>query len=177
VLPTVPLVASLGWASYSDFLGKFSRWNPDEKGSVKAVVLAFFTVLMLVYNVNANIRLWQQSIREGKYPYVDSQRKKNRIVGAHWIRDNTPPEAIIMDAEPWDLHFYSDRKTVHIPYDSVERILLVMQTYGVTHITYNGQESLKPLYDNQIEGFELINEKGLRVYRVHYDLLTDSHNP
>ena len=52
-----------------------------------------------------------------------------------------------------------------------------MQTYGVTHITYNGQESLKPLYDNQIEGFELINEKGLRVYRVHYDLLTDSHNP
>ena len=177
VLPTVPLVASLGWASYSDFLGKFSRWNPDEKGSVKAVVLAFFAVLMLVYNVNANIRLWQQSIREGKYPYVDSQRKKNRIVGAHWIRDNTPPEAIIMDAEPWDLHFYSDRKTVHIPYDSVERILLVMQTYGVTHITYNGQESLKPLYDNQIEGFELINEKGLRVYRVHYDLLTDSHNP
>ncbi|HCK15988.1 TPA: hypothetical protein DHW51_17830, partial [Candidatus Poribacteria bacterium] len=61
--------------------------------------------------------------------------------------------------------------------DSVERILLVMQTYGVTHITYNGQESLKPLYDNQIEGFELINEKGLRVYRVHYDLLTDSRNP
>ena len=72
-----------------------------------------------------------------------------------------------MDAEPWDLHFYSDRKTVHIPYDSVERILLVMQTYGVTHITYNGQESLKPLYDNQIEGFEFSQE----VHSLDHGLL------
>ena len=76
-----------------------------------------------------------------------------------------------MDAEPWDLHFYSDRKTVHMSYDSVERILLVMRT------TYNGQESLKPLYNGQVGGFELINEEGLRVYRVHYDLLTDLYNP
>jgi len=40
-----------------------------------------------------------------------------------------------MDTEPWDLHFYSDRQTVHMPYDSIERILLVMRTYSVTHVT------------------------------------------
>ena len=71
-----------------------------------------------------------------------------------------------MDAEPWDIHSYSDRKTVHMPYDSVERILLVMRTYGIAHVTYNGQ----------VGGFELINEEGLRVYRIHYDLLTDLYN-
>ena len=68
-------------------------------------------------------------------------------------------------------------QTVHMPYDSIERIWLVMRTYGVTHVTYNNQESLKPLFSNQVEGFELINEKGLRLYWVRYDLLTNLYNP
>lgn len=34
VLPTVPLVASLGWTSYSAILGKTNRWNPEKKSSV-----------------------------------------------------------------------------------------------------------------------------------------------
>ena len=113
--------------------------------------------------------LWRQSVREGDYPYVDSERKKNRIIAARWLRDNTPPDSIAMDSEPWDLHFYSDRKTVHMPYDSMERILLVMRTYGVTHITYHRQARLKPLYTGKLPGFELVNEKGLRIYQVHYD--------
>ena len=80
-----------------------------------------------------------------------------------------------MDAEPWDLHFYSDRQTVHQAYDTLERILWVMQTYGVTHITYNGQESLRPLYNGEIPGFELVNEKGMKIYQVQYDLLPEQY--
>ena len=106
-----------------------------------------------------------------KYPYVDSERKKNRIIASHWLRDNMPSDAIIMDAEPWDLHFYSDRQTVHTVYDTLERILWVMRTYGVTHITHNSQASLRPLYSGEMPGFELVNESGMKIYRVQYDLL------
>ena len=75
------LVVSFGWSSYSAFLTKINRWisnswNPGKTDLVETVVLILVAVLMLAYNVNANIRLWQQSVREGEYPYVDSQRKK-----------------------------------------------------------------------------------------------------
>ena len=39
-----------------------------EESSVRTVVLVLFAVLMLVYNVNANMQLWKQSVKEGKYP-------------------------------------------------------------------------------------------------------------
>ena len=80
-----------------------------------------------------------------------------------------------MDSEPWDLHFYSDRKTVHTPYDAMEKILWVMRTYGVTHITYNGQKSLQSLYSGEIPGFKLVNEKGLKIYQVQYDKLPEQY--
>ena len=92
----------------------------------------------------------------------------NRIMASHWLRDNTPPEDIAMDVEPWDLHFYSDRRTVHTPSDNMERILWVMRTYGVNYITYNDQDSLKPFFSGEIPGFKLVNEKGLRIYQVDY---------
>ena len=181
VLPTVPLVAALGWTSYSAFFTKFKdwigkvNWFARYANLVPVLLLVCGTLIVVFYNANANIRLWQQSVREGKYPYVDSERKKNRIIAGHWLRDNTSPDAIVMDAEPWDLHFYSDRKTVHIPYDTMERILLVMRAYGVTYITYNGQESLQPLYTGEIPGFELVNEKGLKIYQVWYNRLPEEY--
>jgi len=171
-LPTVALVAALGWTSYSAFFDKLKSWlgraNRFEKCAklLPIILLVCGTIITVFYNASANVSLWQESVREGKYPYVDSNRKKNRIIAGHWLRDNSPPDAIVMDSEPWDLHFYSDRKTVHMPYDTMERILLVMQTYGVTHITYNGQQSLQPLYKGEIPGFELVNEKGLKIYQV-----------
>jgi 4-amino-4-deoxy-L-arabinose transferase-like glycosyltransferase len=178
VLPTVALVAALGWTSYSAFWGKLKDWISDERFSrhatrIQASILIFGTLVVSAYNLNADVRLWRQSAREGKYPYVDSGRKKNRIIAAHWLRDNTPLNAIVMDPEPWDLHFYSDRKTVHLAYDTMERILWVMRTYGVTHITYNGQDSLKPLYSGEMPGFELVNEEGMKIYRVRYELLPE----
>ena len=180
VLPSVALVAALGWTSYSVFLNHLKNWIPsnwftEHANKIQALTLILGTLVVSAYNVNTNVRLWQQGIREGKYPYVDSNRKKNRIVAGRWLRDNTPPDAIVMDAEPWDLHFYSDRQTVHQAYDTLERILWVMQTYGVTHITYNGQESLRPLYNGEIPGFELVNEKGMKIYQVQYDLLPEQY--
>ena len=186
VLPTVALVTALGWASYSAFFDRLRVWlgqvRPIAKyaSRIPALLLICGTLIVVVYDAKANVHLWRQGVREGKYPYVDSERKKNRIIAAHWLRDNTSPDAVIMDSEPWDLHLYSDRKTVHMPYDTMENILWVMKTYGVTHITYYGHwsshglsEGLEPLYTGEIPGFELVNEKGMKIYRIRYDKLLD----
>ena len=188
VLPTVALVAALGWTSYSALFTKLKDWfvvrgfsggrsRPPNRlpNLIPPLLLACGMLIAVFYNANANVRLWQQAVREGKYPYVDSERKKNRIIAGRWLRGNTPPDSIIMDSEPWDLHFYSDRKTVHMPYDTMERIIWVMQTYGVTHITYNGQKSLQLLYTGEIPGFELVNERGLKIYQVRYDELPEQY--
>lgn len=176
VLPTVALIAALGWTSYSAFLNKLkdwisADWVANRANIILPLILTLGITLVSAYNIHANVRLWGEGVRAGKYPYVDSERKKNRIIASHWLRDNTPSDAIIMDAEPWDLHFYSDRQTVHTVYDTLERILWVMRTYGVTHITHNSQASLRPLYSGEIPGFELVNESGMKIYRVQYDLL------
>ena len=176
VLPTVALIAALGWTSYSAFLNKLkdwisADWVANRANIILPLILTLGITLVSAYNIHANVRLWGEGVRAGKYPYVDSERKKNRIIASHWLRDNTPSDAIIMDAEPWDLHFYSDRQTVHTVYDTLERILWVMRTYGVTHITHNSQASLRPLYSGEMPGFELVNESGMKIYRVQYDLL------
>ncbi len=94
-------------------------------------------------------------------------------MAGRWLRDNTPPDAIVMDNEPWDLHFYSDRKAVHLPHDSMELILWVMRTYGVTYITHTDQ--LESLYDGEFPVLELVNEEGLKIYKVWYDRLPDQY--
>ena len=179
VLPTVALVVALGWTGYSAFFDRLKVWLERVKPVAKyvnrlpVILLACGTLLVIVYDVKANINLWRESVKEGRYPYIDSERKKNRIIAGRWLRDNTPPDAIVMDNEPWDLHFYSDRKAVHLPHDSMELILWVMRTYGVTHITHTDQ--LESLYDGEFPVLELVNEEGLKIYKVWYDRLPEQY--
>ena len=60
-----------------------------------------------------------------------------------------------------------------MPDDTLARILWVMRIYGVTHITHNAPEGLQPLYSGEMPGFELVNEKGMKIYQVQYGLLPE----
>ena len=75
------------------------------------------------------------------------------VVAADWLKANTPPDAVIMTRNPWEVSWHSERRTVMLPLDSLDDVYAVMRQYHVTyleldHINDTGtlRESLKPLY-------------------------------
>jgi len=127
-----------------------TKKNP--KGALVLVVM----VAVFSMNTTADVRLWRNGVAQQEYPYGDSLEARNRIMLAEWIRENTRDDAVIMDFEPWDLHFHAKRGTVAIPYDSLGRIAKVMDAYKVTHLTYYSPKYLAPLFNDELKKFSRI---------------------
>jgi len=72
---------------------------------------------------------------------------------ARWIADNTPPDAVIMTRNPWEISWHSGRRTVMLPLGTPDEVYAVMRQYGVTvleldHINDQTtiRDGLRPLY-------------------------------
>lgn len=51
---------------------------------------------------------------------------------AQWLRDNTPPDAVVMTRNPWEVSWHSGRKAVMLPLGTADDIFAVMRQYHVT---------------------------------------------
>jgi len=106
-------------------------------------------------------------------------RTPNSVTMAGWVGANTPPDAVIMSRNPWELSFHSDRRSVMIPYDTLPVIRQIAAQYGVgylqlDHLTDPGyrRADLGPLYDGPDEwnGFRKVYDRrskdgeGLLIY-------------
>lgn len=85
-----------------------------------------------------------------------AERRPSSVVIADWVAANTPPDAVIMTRNPWELSFHSGREAVMIPYDSLDAILAVAQRYQVTYLQLDHLDrkdlrrpALAPLYDGR----------------------------
>ncbi len=75
------------------------------------------------------------------------------VVMSDWLKANTPPDAVIMTRNPWEVSWQSERRTVMLPLGSLDDVYTVMRQYHVTYLeldhlndTSTLRESLKPLY-------------------------------
>lgn len=108
-------------------------------------------------------------------------RTPNSVVMAEWLGANTPPDAVIMSRNPWELSFHSDRRSVMIPYDTLATIRQIAAQYGVTYLQLDHlndpayrRPALGPLYAGPDEwnGFRKVYDRrgkdgeGLLVYTV-----------
>jgi hypothetical protein len=66
------LKEKFGWIGCVNRFAKYANLVP-------VLLLVCGTLIVVFYNANANVRLWRQAVREGKYPYVDSERKKTEL--------------------------------------------------------------------------------------------------
>ncbi len=109
------------------------------------------------------------------------------VTTAEWIKQNTPPEAVIMSRNVWELSFHSERQSVMTPNNaSLNQVKSIMRQYRVRYVqldhledddrTVNRQWGQRaafwPLLDRQggkaknYEGFKLVYDKGgLLVYQ------------
>jgi hypothetical protein len=177
-LPFIILVIAAAWAKLGYINGAREIFNrgrikdlehPAKRCLRTRVILAS---MIIVFSVNtiADIQYWKGGVARKEYPYADSLEVQNRLMLANWIKRNTESGAVIMDYEPWDLHFHSKRQTVAVPYDSLERVGQIMETYKVTHLTYYSPKYLIPLFDDRLIGFSRL------VYYPHaYGKYIDSY--
>ena len=83
------------------------------------------------------------------------------------------------------MSFYSEGKALQIPLDELDRIIMVMKFYKVTHIipvAISGpleepiprwvlRPATKPLVEGEMPGLKLVYDKGLKIYEIQYHLL------
>jgi hypothetical protein len=91
-------------------------------------------------------------------------------VAGRWLAANTPPDAVIMTREPWELNWYSQRKVVMIPWGSVADVRQIGQQYHVTYLWLGGptgtaRPQLGPLYQGKPLAGMTVHE----VYRSQGD--------
>ncbi len=75
------------------------------------------------------------------------------VVVSDWLTANTPPDAVIMTRNPWEVAWHSGRRTVMLPLGSLDDVYAVMRQYHVTYLELDHlndpgtrRESLKSLY-------------------------------
>ncbi len=75
------------------------------------------------------------------------------VVVSDWLQANTPPDAVIMTRNPWEVSWHSGRRTVMLPLGSLDDIYAVMRQYHVSYLELDHlndpstlRDSLKALY-------------------------------
>ena len=70
-----------------------------------------------------------------------------------WLNANTPPDAVVMTRNPWEVSWHSGRRTVMLPLGSLDDVYAVMRQYHVTYLELDHindpstlRDSLKSLY-------------------------------
>ncbi len=115
-------------------------------------------------------------------PYGESSEA--RVEAGKWLKENAPG-SVAMYREPGGVSFYSEGKVIQIPLDELDRIIMVMKFYKVTHIipyaipgpfnepipSWVLRPATKPLVEGEMPGLKLVYDGGLKIYEIQYDLL------
>jgi hypothetical protein len=61
-----------------------------------------------------------------------------------WIKQNTPPDAVIMTRVPWQLNYHADRPAVMTPNASKQDIMRIAKYYGADYVLMNTISTSRP---------------------------------
>jgi 4-amino-4-deoxy-L-arabinose transferase-like glycosyltransferase len=116
VMPWLAMLAAwMIWAAY-DRLAAIGdgRWSP------LALILVGVAV---VHIVQPSWPIIQYKVQE------EPQRWAPDLVAYAWLREETPPDAVVMTRNPWQLNWHSERPAVMIPNTSDYDILMFLARY------------------------------------------------
>lgn len=132
----------------------------------RALVPIFATLLLLLALVPAGRDITLRA---------QTQMSGNEMVSvSHWLKANTPADAVIMTRNPWEVSWHSDRRTVMLPLGSLDDVYAVIRQYHVTYLELDHindlstlRESLRPLYSfKPMPGFTPLYNPGNDAYLV-----------
>jgi len=99
------------------------------------------------------------------------QAKRLEISAYRWLEEHTPMDAVVMTRVPWQLTYYSGRRSVMIPEDGMEAFEQIVEKYDVTYLLMDGDARGKRPELRQallVDGpWSLLYDKGgVQIYRL-----------
>jgi 4-amino-4-deoxy-L-arabinose transferase-like glycosyltransferase len=162
--PATPLIIAAGWTAHHRIAHGLLWWTRHRRMIASALVL-----ILLVLLSRHCVGSIGEAQRLGRWPYGEGGQEWMAV--GRWIRENLPG-SITMTRNPWELHFYSEEKAVQIPLAGLKDVIKVGRYYGATHlIPDRHRPSLRRWISGEIPGLELVYDRGLRIYEIHYDRL------
>lgn len=164
--PASALIIVTGWTVCYAILKSLLNWNRYSKYIIAVILVGM--MIPTVWHSSATI---YQTWKTSGYPYREGGQ--DWMEAGRWLKANAPG-SVTMTRNPWELHFYSEEKAIQIPLAELDKIIEVGRFYGATHlIPYDGRPTLKPWIEGEVPGLELVYDKGLQIYKIHYDLLVE----
>lgn len=157
-VPWLALLAAAGTCRIFDRLASLGngRW---------AGLASLGLLIALASGVAPHWREIDTYLRPSNHEYYG--RLWDRSLNAwQWLRENTPPDAVIMTRVPWQLNFYAERPALMTPDADLETIKKIARYYGARYIVTNSVSTsaaergvLQPLTKGQVvPGFRLAKE-------------------
>ncbi len=131
--------------------------------------LTFIVFALIFYYLPADIKI----IKEERTHTYYTKGKADFMELIKWVKENTPPEAVIISNNAQLVYFLSQRKTFFFPWGNDKKeIMKSIYKYGIDYAFINPgightKKYLLPIIQSNVNRFELVhqNESGL-VYRV-----------
>ncbi len=130
----------------------------------------FLNLMYISYFFPLNVRY----LRGDHYCYYYSPRIRSFIQACQWIKENTPPDAVVMGIKPARVYWHSERKCIRYPRSSSPEVLWKeIERNGVDYLfIYRGYSIIEmyavPAMAKMPERFSLVKEipPTSYVYRV-----------
>ncbi|HIJ99181.1 TPA: glycosyltransferase family 39 protein [archaeon] len=161
-LSLVPFLFIFTWGGFSRILEIFSKVYKNFKPHYIWRILLILLLIFVSFNLPLTFGKFLD--KNAPFPFQDALPEKRLMQAAEQIKHTTASDAVIMGCGASAIHFYTDRKVVELPHDTLEKTVEVMKWYNVSYLSFYGCErrvNINSLYtlligrgDNPPPGFE-----------------------
>ena len=176
VFPVVVIIMAIGWTTYHAAAKQLFAKTKHPQIMTSCLIAALMTLVLCLSAAEV------YGDHKRGWPYGETGVE--RMEAGKWLKENAPG-SVVMYREPGGVSFYSEGKALQIPLDELDRIIMVMKFYNVTHIIpvaipgrleepiprWVLRPATKPLVEGKMPGLKLVYDRGLRIYEIQYDLL------
>ena len=176
VLPVVVIIMAIGWTTYHVAAKQLFAKTKHPQIMTSCLIAALMMLVLCLSTAEV------YGDHKRGWPYGETGEA--RMEAGKWLKENAPG-SVVMYREPGGVSFYSEGKALQIPLDELDRIIMVMKFYKVTHIIpvaipgplkepiprWVLRPATKPLVEGKMPGLKLVYDRGLKIYEIQYDLL------
>lgn len=97
--------------------------------------------------------------------------KQRELQAYRWLAEHSEPDEVIMTRVPWQVTYYTDRRTVMIPQDGLEDTRQIAELYGVDYLFMDGDARGKRAQLNQALQHDspwalIYDQEGVQIYSL-----------
>ncbi len=163
-IPWLALLAARGLWWIHDTLA----YRRDEQGRTAPTSFGWLGLLLVVL---ACVQMVSPFPQEAIAKWQLDQDKRQELRAYAWLAENSAPDDVIMTRVPWQLTYYTQRRSVMIPQDGLEDAQTIIGKYGVRYLFMDGdargkRATLRQALQSDPAWKLLYDEGGIQIYQV-----------